>query len=167
MAVASTFALCAGSLGGNSYATTATSNLTVTAAVNATCTISAGTLAFGTYDPVSTNASAALDADADAVTVRCTKDAAAKVTLGQGANPTGASTDAAPARQMADGTKRLAYELYSDAGRTSVWGNTDPTGVAHVGTGLSANLRVYGRISGGQNVPAGSYSDTVVATVTF
>ncbi|MFM6073490.1 MAG: spore coat protein U domain-containing protein, partial [Dolichospermum sp.] len=40
-------------------------------------------------------------------------------------------------------------------------------GVSHTGTGNASNITVYGRIGRGQNVPAGSYTDTVVATVTF
>ena len=35
------------------------------------------------------------------------------------------------------------------------------------GTGAAQILSVYGRIGAGQNVPAASYSDTVVVTVTF
>ncbi len=30
-----------------------------------------------------------------------------------------------------------------------------------------ARCRVYAQLPGGQNVPVGSYSDTVVATITF
>ena len=48
-----------------------------------------------------------------------------------------------------------------------VWGGTAASDVPHTGTGTETSLTVYGRIPAGQNVPAGSYSDTVVATVTF
>ena len=47
----------------NVEAATATSSFTVSASVTANCTISAGALAFGPYDPVVTNASADLDVD--------------------------------------------------------------------------------------------------------
>ena len=43
----------------------------------------------------------------------------------------------------------------------------EPTGLAYTGTGASQDLTVYGTLPGGQNVPVGSYSDTVVATITF
>ncbi|MFA6072408.1 MAG: hypothetical protein WC810_27920, partial [Janthinobacterium sp.] len=51
MAVASILAVGVGAFSVNSYADTATSNLTVTASIAANCTISAGTgtLAFGAY----------------------------------------------------------------------------------------------------------------------
>jgi spore coat protein U-like protein len=69
---------------------------------------------------------------------------------------------------MSDGgTSFLTYGLYSDAGRATVWGNSATTDVEHTGTGTLTAITVYGRIPSGQNVPAASYSDTVVATVTF
>ena len=89
------------------------------------------------------------------------------MTLGQGANPDGASSDAVPVRQMTDGTNFLTYFLFQETGRTTVWGNTALTGVAHTGTGTLTAITVFGRLGAGQNVPAGSYTDTVVATITF
>jgi spore coat protein U-like protein len=140
--------------------------LSATSTVVNNCTISTSALASGNYDPVSANASTALDGTGT-VTVTCTKDATTKITLGQGSNANTGSTDAAPLRRMTDGTNFLSYSLYSDSGRTTVWGNTPATGVDHTGTGTATNITVYGRVSAGQNVPAGSYSDTVLATVTF
>lgn len=149
------------------HAGTATSNLSVTATVTANCSISTAPVAFGSYDPVSANATSPLNGSGT-ITVTCTSGDAAKITLGQGSNPGTGSTDAAPVRQMKDtGTDVLAYALYQDSGRTTVWGNTAATGVAQTGTGSAQNVTVYGAVTAGQNVPAGSYSDTVVATVTF
>lgn len=144
----------------------ATANLGVSATVIANCAISTAPVAFGDYDPAVANASAALDG-AGTVTLTCTSGASATVTLGQGANADTGSTDAAPVRRMASGANHLAYQLYSDSAGGTVWGNTALTGVAHTGTGSAVDVPVYGRVAGGQNVPAGSYSDTVVATVTF
>lgn len=148
----------------NSYAGTATSNLSVTATISANCTISTTAVAFGAYDPIVANVSAAKDADGTVVTT-CTSGSSPTITLGQGANAATGSTEAIPIRQMASGTNRLGYELYTTAARTTVWSNTGvatptPTGTAQTNT-------VYGRIPGGQNKPTGSYSDTVLATVTF
>ena len=147
-------------------AATSTSNLAVSASVTASCTISTAPVAFGAYDPIVTNASADLDG-AGSVTVTCTDGAVTTITLGQGANAAGGSTDAAPQPQMASGTDLLSYALFSDSGRTTVWGNTALTGVAHTGTGTATVVDVFGRVASGQNVPAGSYADTVVATITF
>jgi spore coat protein U-like protein len=61
----------------------------------------------------------------------------------------------------------LSYQLYSDSGLTTVWGNTSGTGVGVTGTGAAVSTTVYGSVAAGQNVPTGSYADTVAATVTF
>lgn len=146
---------------------TATSNLSVTATVSANCTITTAPVAFGPYDPIVTNATSPLDGSGT-VSVTCTNGSAVKITLGQGSNAASGSTDAAPLRQMKDsGTDVLAYSLYQDTGRSTVWGNTPSTGVAETGTGAVQNVTVYGAVAAGQNVPAASYSDTVIATVTF
>jgi spore coat protein U-like protein len=146
---------------------TATSNLSVTATVSANCTIATTAVAFGAYDPIVTNATNPLDGTGT-VSVTCTNGSDATITLDQGSNAASGSSDTTPLRQMKDGaTDVLAYFLYQDTGRTTVWGNTAPTGVAVVGTGAVDNVTVYGAVTAGQNVPAASYSDTVVATVTF
>lgn len=69
---------------------------------------------------------------------------------------------------MKAGSSYLSYSLYSDSGRSTVWGNTAGTGKAYTGTGVSDTVTVYGAIAAGQNVPAStSYADVVVATITF
>ncbi|MFY1825830.1 spore coat U domain-containing protein [Myxococcus fulvus] len=65
----------------------------------------------------------------------------------------------------------LSYNLYLDAARLLVWGN----GVAGTGRygpvipvlALDVNVPIYGRIPAQQSVPAGTYSDTLVMTMTF
>jgi spore coat protein U-like protein len=145
-------------------AATATSNMAVSATVSDNCTISAGALAFGAYDTVS---GTAVDGTAN-VTVACTLDSVSTITLGQGANADAGSTDAVPLRRMTDGTDFLTYGLFQEAGHVTLWGNTDITGQEY--TALSSDptdLIVYGTIDGAQSVPAGAYTDTVVATITF
>ena len=151
---------------GSYAAGSTTSNLAVSASVSNNCLIDAsGGLAFGAYDPVSANAASDLDSSGT-IAVTCTNGASAAITLGQGANAAGGSTDAAPLRQMNDGgLNNLSYNLYTDNSYATVWDIS--TGVAYTGTGAADSVTVYGRVSAGQNVPAGSYSDTVVATITF
>jgi spore coat protein U-like protein len=151
-------------LGGMSGTQAATDDLDVSATVVANCTITATALNLGNYDPVGTNAAAAANATTT-LAVACTSGAAANVTLGQGTHAAGGSTDTDPSRRLSDGTNFLNYGLFTDAGRTDEWGNTVATGVAHTGTGASANITVYGTIPAAQNVPAGAYTDTVVATI--
>jgi spore coat protein U-like protein len=147
---------------------TDTDNLPVTATVESNCTIDASAgLDFGVYDPIVTNTSGSpLDAQGS-VHVVCTNGSAVTITLGQGDNHIAGSA-AAPQRRMADvaGTSFLSYFLYSDASQT-VWGDTSLTGKADTGNGADQSLTVFGSVPGGQNIPVGSYSDTVLATVTF
>jgi spore coat protein U-like protein len=164
MAVASALALGSSTLGVNSYATTSVpSNLTVTATVAPNCTINTTPLAFGTYDPVTANSASVLNGTGTVI-VTCTNGTGATITMGEGLNPKFPGNTALPQRQMANGANRLSYALFSDAARSNVWSTT---GVSHTGNGLPATLTVYGTVDAGQNVPAGPYSDTVVATITF
>lgn len=143
---------------------TATANLNVSATVASTCSITAGSLAFGTYDTIG---GAQLDGTAT-VTVACTKGAIATITLGQGQNAGAGSTDAVPVRRMVSGLNFLNYSLFSDATRLVTWGNTALTGKAYTAaSSASTALTVYGRIPSSQDVPAGSFTDVVVATISF
>ena len=163
-AAAAILAVC---YGAPASSATATTSLAVTATVAASCTIAATPLDFGGYDPIVAHAAAPLDGTGT-VAVTCTTGSAATITLGQGANPDGGSSDTVPLRRMTDGAAHyLSYSLYQDGSRSTIWGNTAGTGLVVTGTGLADSRTVYGRLSAGQNVPAGSYSDTVIATVTF
>ena len=143
-------------------AATATTSLDVSASVTNNCTISAAALGFGSYDPVVANATGNLDGTG-VVTVACTKGATATIALGGGNNASGST------RRLADGSGNyLTYELYSNSGRTNVWNTT--TGTLSTGAApskASRDFTVYGRVEPNQDVPAGSYSDAVVATVNF
>jgi spore coat protein U-like protein len=157
-------AACYGAPAGSA---TATTSLAVTATVAASCTIAASPLDFGGYDPIIAHAATPLDGTGT-VAVTCITGFSATITLGQGVNPDGGSSDTTPLRRMTDGASNyLSYSLYQDASRSTLWGNTAGTGLTVTGTGLADSRTVYGRLSAGQNVPAGSYSDTVIATVTF
>ncbi len=106
------------------------------------------------------------------LTVKCNNQATYTVYLGDGGYRLGAG-----ARQMANGTARLAYQLYKDSGHQTIWDATGigsgtingSGGVTETGSGGNQNLTVYGRIAQGTNVPAtiGNYSDTVVITVAY
>lgn len=60
------------------------------------------------------------------------------------------------------------YDLYRDAARSQVWGNTIGSNTsAGSGTGNVQSLTIYGRVLAPQSVPAGSYSDTITITLTY
>jgi spore coat protein U-like protein len=136
-------------------------NLNVSATVTDNCTISTADLAFGAYDPIVTNASSPKDSTGT-VSITCTSGAVTNVELDLGANASVGT------RRMKAGSSYLTYEIYQDSGRTTVWGTN--ANKLDTGTAPNFNLRAftaYGRITAGQDIPAGSYTDTVLATVNF
>ena len=149
-----------------SRAGTDSANLEVSASVAANCTIATSALTFGAYDPVDINSASPL-VGSGAVTVRCTLGSSVVVELDEGANGNVGSAPDAPLRRLVDGRYFLAYDLFSNEARTAVWGVGNDVDVPVIGTGTDTQLVVYGAVQAGQNVPAGAYTDTVVATVTF
>lgn len=144
------------------FAQTATANLNVSATVNSSCTVTTTAVAFGVYDPIVTNASAPLDATGTVV-VTCTKGAGSRIDLNTGSNASGS------VRRMAGGGDFLTYELYQDTTRTTVWGSGSGAGQTITGAPSKAprTFTVFGRVPAGQDVVAGAYADTVVATINF
>ncbi|MDD5365670.1 MAG: spore coat U domain-containing protein [Gallionellaceae bacterium] len=126
-------------------------------------------VAFGTYNPLP---GAAADA-AGHFTVTC------DLTLGllgtyTVALATGGGNSYSP-RKMNSGTNTLNYNLYTDAARTAVWGNgtggstivSDASLLTLLGHVVRA-YDVYGRILPNQQATRpGSYSDTILVTVTY
>jgi spore coat protein U-like protein len=70
---------------------------------------------------------------------------------------------------MLNGATPLSYALYSNAGRSTNWGNTPGTDTVAqtASTILPISFTVYGRIPQQQSVGAGSYTDTVTVTVSY
>lgn len=160
-------AMACGAVGMAEAATTATGNFAVSATVTAHCTIDASSgLSFAEYDPIVANAATALEVQGT-ISTTCTNGSDAVITLDQGVHADADSSPDVPLRRMLSGTDDfLSYQLYQDAA-TTIWGDTEVTGEHTTGTGGPVPVTVYGVVAPGQNVKAGSYSDTVVATVTF
>ena len=153
-------------LGTQSHADTGTSYMSVSATVKHSCSIDTTPMAFGAYDGVVANASTALNALATVIS-SCTSGAAAQITMNAG-NSAGSGSDDVPVRRMtSEAGDYLVYQVYSDVSRETVWGNTDPTGVALTGTGVPQSLTVYGSIPSAQIVPEGGYSDQIIVTITY
>ncbi len=69
---------------------------------------------------------------------------------------------------MINGTNTVGYQLYQNAGRTTVWGNTPGTDtVPGTGSGASQTLTVYGRVPPQTTPPAATYNDSVTVTVNY
>jgi spore coat protein U-like protein len=131
------------------------------------CSVSATTLAFGSYDPLSNTPT---DSTAT-VTVDCILVVAIAgsfdVALSTG------SSGSFSQRKLSGGTSdTLNYNLYTNASRTTVWGDgsggssiMSPTFTALLA--VNRVLTVYGRIPARQNVASGPYNDTITVTVTY
>lgn len=153
--------------GERAEAATETTNLQIGATIGIRCSVITTPLSFGNYtitDPTP------LDVQG-AISLNCTQSIinfVMHLRLDQGMNPAAGSTAAAPRRRMTDGSGNLLrYDIYRNAARTQVWGNT--IGSAYFpGLGPYPMLvPVYGRIPALQHVEPGTYVDTVVATLVF
>ena len=144
------------------FASTVTTSFQVQANVNAQCSISAVNLTFPAVDPLSSQTDGATT-----VSVKCTKNS--PYTVGLNAGTTAGSTIAQ--RLMANGADLMDYNLYTDAGRSSIWGNSAGSWVSGTGAGMGTAqvLNVYGRVAAGQtNLAVGTFTEpTITVTVTY
>ena len=138
-----------------------------------TCSATSSGVALGIYRP---NQATPADS-AGLVTITCSKDVLETfpVTVNYSVDfSRGSSTNFSP-REMTSGTSKLQYNLYSDASRASVWGDT--TGGTSRATGsislqtvlvpVSASHTIYGRIFANQNAVPGNYVDSIVVTIVY
>lgn len=143
---------------------TATSTFTVSLTVQANCTIKADPLVFPSTGLLSTPVN-----QETRLNVTCTNTTPYNVGL-----DAGSVTGSTVANRRLAGTAAgntgttVGYQLYQNAGRTTVWGNTQGTDtVGGTGTGAVQTLTVYGQVPA-QNAPKpDTYQSTVTATVYF
>jgi len=148
-------------------ATAVSSGSTWSATIPANANVSATTLNFGSTSSLASN----IDSTAT-VSVQATNTTPYSIGLGNGANASGSQRRA---RKGAT-ANFINYNLYTDSGRSQAWSTSTATtscsggaGTCVLGTGTGAiqNTTVYGRVPI-QTVPAaGTFTDTVVVTVTF
>ena len=153
-----------------------------TASVTANCLMSnIGDLNFGAYDPVVANASAGLSGNTT-FTLTCTRGALPVISLNAGAN---FGQNIAAKRAMNNGTTSPAagnYLSYDLLVPSSVGGPASATAsVAHWGDGTSGTstfspsvptvaaqtITIFGSVPPTQDVAAGTYTDSVTATVNY
>ncbi|MGZ9719422.1 Csu type fimbrial protein [Rhizobium miluonense] len=136
-----------------------TAPFSVSASVAANCLVSIQNVNFGTQGVLHTNVDAT-----GSVTATCTQGTTYTISL-NGGNASAAPT----ARKMSKGTETVTYGLYKDSNRSQPWGdaNTPGSTVAGTGTGTAQLLTVYGRVPPQTTPSPGSYTDTVVVTLTY
>jgi spore coat protein U-like protein len=134
----------------------------VQAQVNANCNFtSSNTMDFLSYDTI---AAGALGGTVG-VTVRCTKGASVSIGIDTGAH---AGAVVGSTRAMANGANSLGYDFYQNATYTTLWTTSGLGLYSYVAADNSpATVTIYGRVPAGQDVPAGTYQDTVQVTVNY
>ena len=155
-------AACFGSSAVAGHQSANSTTLSVSLDVMPTCVVQTTPLDFGSYDPLLSNSSAPLDAQAIITTV-CTPNTWLLLELDDGLYPEGGT------RRMSSGTDFLAYGIYKDPGFTQPWGRantgllfqTPPDSLAPV------QSTVFGRVPAAQNVTPGDYQDSVEVRLHF
>jgi spore coat protein U-like protein len=147
-------------ISGSAFAATTTTTFTVQMTITASCIInSASTLDFGTSGVLAsaTNATSTIQ-------VQCSDTTPFNIGLDAGT----ASGATVTTRKMTNASNTISYSLYSNAGRTTNWGNTVGTDtVAGTGNGSAQSFTVFGQVPA-QTTPApATYTDTITVTVTY
>lgn len=147
---------------------TATGNLTVQLTVTASCTINTATLNFGSV--AGTSLPTAAVTGSTTVSVTCTNGSPYSIGMGQGLNYL--STN-----RMVSSGNYIGYGLYLNSTYTEPWSTTTSnnscsggTNTCYLGTGngTAQSVTIYGQIPTVATAPApGSYSDTVIMTITY
>jgi spore coat protein U-like protein len=154
----------------------ATTTIPVTATVSQSCSISTvSALAFGTYDPIGINSTAALNASGQ-VSIACSKGSiGVTIAMDGGTHAVGAQ------RQMIGTSAKglLNYNVSLPPGTAAGAVCTSAAGTAWTATGAglltltaspskaARSYYVCGSIPAGQDVPADTYTDTILATLNF
>jgi spore coat protein U-like protein len=133
---------------------------TFTAIVLPNCTVSAGAINFGTQGVLTSSLSAQ-----GSINLACTPNTPFTVGLNGGLSNAASPT----ARLMTKGAESVTYGLYLDAGFSQPWGAAGGSGSVSSGTGTGSTqtLTVYARAPAQATPSPGTYTDTVVATLTY
>jgi spore coat protein U-like protein len=153
-------ALLLGMVLGAPAAQAQTADLLVTSSVVGQCSLTGGTLNFGTYLQGQTTAK---DGQGT-ISLNCPAGINVTVNMNMGLQGGGG------ARNMTFSGNPLNYQLYRDAARSQIWGTgTGSSGGKAVNPTVAGNQThdVFGRITAGQSVPQGTYNDTVVVSLTI
>jgi spore coat protein U-like protein len=144
-----------------------TLNFTVSVTLLASCSVSTTVMNFG-----STSSFIIANVNTTAtITAQCTSTTPYSIGLDNGQNASGGQR-----RMSVGGGNYVSYGLYTDSGYSNAWTSTTSTtgctsgaNTCFLGTGTGSNqsITLYGQVPP-QTAPAvGTYSDTVVVTLTF
>ncbi|MBB6188274.1 spore coat U domain-containing protein [Rhodanobacter sp. MP7CTX1] len=137
----------------------------VTATVQKNCTVAANDLSLGSVAAGTTPSSGS-----STLSVSCSYTTPYNVGLAplNVANTNGAGT----MKGTGTNTNTVTYQLYSNSGLSTVWGNSvtatsTGNGVAGTGSGVAQTLNVYAKVTSTTDVQPDNYSDTVQVNVNY
>ena len=163
-ALAAAAALSAGSLPAQaSGSATATFNVTIT--LVSSCSISANSLNFGSSIGLLTSAVTG----STTLSVTCSNTTPYNVSL-DGGNVSGSSVSSRLMAGTATGNTAttIGFQLYSNPGYSTVWGNSVGTNtVSGTGNGSAQTLNVYAQVPVQATPKPDTYQTTITATVSY
>jgi len=140
------------------------------AATVVNCTVSAGGIAFGIYNPLNGVA----DASTGTLRVNCSGSGTGSATVTLNLTLSTGMSGSYATRKMFSGVNTLNYNIYWSTAYTQIMG--DGTGGSFAGTASFvvpaggsnfATGTMYGLIPALQDVVPGSYADTITVTVSY
>lgn len=147
-------------LASTAQAATATNTFNVTMTITSQCTVTNPTvMGFGAAGVLSST-----KIQSNSFQVTCTNTTPYTIGLDTGLHASGSQ------RRMLGGatnTEFVNYELYTDVGRTTVWGNASGSWVSGTGNGAAQSYNVFGSVPAQTTPSPGNYTDTITITVTY
>lgn len=134
----------------------------------ATDATSFGSLSFGQFGTLPADVNRVTTVGSGSIVLQCTPGMALTVGLSSGASNTSVSSG----RLLFKGSETLRYQLYQNAGYSTVWGDGSNgatlMSITFPGGGTSQTYPVYARLLSTVTMPsAGIYSDVVTVTITY
>ncbi|TDV16546.1 Csu type fimbrial protein [Paraburkholderia caballeronis] len=151
------------------FAQTATTQLGVAVTVLPACEAGAadgsgkldfGTLDFGTHYALNNGIAVTGQPHAGAIRVKCASGVGYRILMNGGG-----SGSVAQRRMRGGPAMQIAYNLYTDAGYSTIW--DDVSGVSVAANGSEQWTPVFGRVPAQPTPQAGSYTDVVTVTVSW
>lgn len=140
------------------------------AAVTFTCTASATAIAFGSYNPLSATGDSAVGS----WTVTCNAIGSGSATVAGTLTMSTGFSGSYAARTMKSGSNALKYNIYLTPAYAQIIGDgsagtyaPSDSGTVTAGQVYQVTGNMYGFMPPSQDVPAGSYTDSIVVTVTY
>lgn len=139
-----------------------TGSFTASARLDGTCTITASPVNFGT-----TASLASAQTASGSLSVLCSATMPYSIALNAGTT-TGNTIAARRMSLNGAGPGVVSYQLYQDPGYSTLWGDgTSGATYPGTGTGTTQSVPVHGRVPAQATPAAGTYNDTITATITY